>query len=123
MKNTIAPAGSYLDRLVQLIPAEIVAAHLAVQGLVVNRTDVRDLALEISAGILLVFLPLYLWRLHGVRSTLKILLTMGSFVVWVGAVSSPVYTRWIVDPTWGSIALILWTTVMPVLHFEDNQER
>ena len=121
MKNTTTSVGSYLDRLVQLIPAEIVAAHLAVQGLVVNNTDIRDLALEVSAGTLLVVLPLYLWRLHGIRSALKILLTMGSFVVWACAVSSPVYTRWILDPTWGSIALILWTTVMPALHFKNNQ--
>ena len=123
MIKPIRPNSSYLDRLVQLIPAEIVAAHLAVQGLVANNIDVRNLALEVSAGAFLVFLPLYLWRIQGVRSVLKILLTMVSFVIWVYAVSSPVYTRWSLDPVWGSVALILWTTVIPVFHFEEGQDR
>ena len=122
MEKPIRPNGSYLDRLVQLIPAEIVAAHLAVQGVVANNIDTRNLALEISAGVLFVLLPLYLWRLQGVRSALKILLTMGSFVIWVYAVSSPVYTRWSLEPVWGSVALILWTTVIPAIHFEDGQD-
>ena len=120
MTYNIRPSASYLDRLVQLIPAEIVAAHLAVQGLVVNNLEVRNLALEVSAGVLLLVLPLYLWRLHGIRSWLQILLTMGSFVVWVSAVSFPVYTRLSMDPVWASIALILWTTVIPALHPEER---
>ena len=122
MKNIIRPNGSYLDRLVQLIPAEIVAAYLAVQGLVWHRDAVRDLVLEVSAVFLLLLLPLYLWKLHGVRSKLKILLTMGSFVVWAFALSTPVYTGWSLDPIWGSIALILWTTAIPVFHIEERQQ-
>lgn len=98
------------------------AAHLAVQGVVANSIDTRNLALEISAGVLFVLLPVYLRRLQGVRSVLKILLTMGSFGIWVYAVSSPVYTRWSLEPVWGSVALILWTTVIPAIHFEDGQE-
>ena len=123
MTNTVRPNGSYLDRLVQLIPTEIVAAYLAVHGIVATREDaVRDLILEVSAGVLLLVLPLYLWRLHGVRSGFQILLTMGSFVVWVAAVSIPLYTRWSLDPVWGSIALILWTTVIPVFLIAERQQ-
>ena len=114
---------AYLERLVELIPAEIVAAHLAVQGLVANHIDFRNLGLEISAGVLLMVLPLYLRRIHGVDSWLKVLLTMGSFIVWVCAVSSPVYRRWILDPIWCSIALILWTTIMPVLNIEKSHDK
>lgn len=122
MNKTIGPSASYLDRLVQLIPTEIVAAHLAVQGLVANSIDVRNLALEVSAGVLLLILPFYLWRVHGVRSMLKILLTMGSFVIWVYAVSSPIYRGMALDPVWGSIALILWTTMLPAIYREDKEK-
>ena len=122
MTHTMRPNGSYLDRLVQLIPAEIVAAYLAVQGLVATRDAVRDQILEVSFVCLLLVLPFYLWRLHGVRSRLNILLTMGSFVVWTFVVSIPVYTRWSLDPVWGSVALILWTTVIPVFHIGERQQ-
>lgn len=123
MKTTnapVAPTTSYLDRLVKLIPAEIVAAHLAIQGLVANDISMRNLGIEISAGVLLLILPIYLRRLHGVRTMSRTLLTMVSFVVWVVAVSSPVYTRFDIDPIWGSIALILWTTVVPIFSFAEE---
>lgn len=114
MSRTIDSHATYLERVVQLIPAEVVAAHLTIQGLVYNQIRIRDVALEISAGVLFVLLPLYLWRL-GVTSKKQIALTMGSFLIWVLAVSLPVHQRSGLDPLWGSIILVLWTTVIPVL--------
>ena len=120
MARTITADHTYLDRLVQLIPAEIIAAHLAVQDLVVNQILVRERALEVSAGFLFVLIPFYLWFAHEVRSKLQIALTMGSFVIWVMAVSLPFYQRPGLDPVWGSVALILWTTAIPAIPMEDG---
>ncbi|MDE2718176.1 MAG: hypothetical protein OXI33_14355 [Chloroflexota bacterium] len=103
----------HLERVAQLIPAEVVAAHLAIQGLVYNQITIRDLAIELSAGVLLVLLPFYL-RARGVTATKQIVLTMGSFVAWVLAVSLPVHQRSGLDPLWGSIVLILWSVVAAV---------
>ena len=114
MNRAIDSHTTYLDRVAQLIPSEVVAAHLTIQGLVYSQIRIRDIAIEISALVLLVVLPFYLQRL-GVTSKKQIFLTMGSFVAWVFAVSLPVHQRFGVDPIWGSIILILWTVVIPVL--------
>ena len=79
-----------------------------------SQIRIRDSAIEASAGVLLCLLPFYLRRL-GVTNKKQIFLTMGSFIVWVLAVSLPVHQRSGVDPLWGSIILILWTAVIPVL--------
>ena len=122
MKANLSQSGSYLNRLTQLIPTEIVAAHLAVQGLVADEITIRNTGLEASAAILLFALPFYQWRIQGVRSITKVLLTMCSFIVWVIAVSSPLYTRWSIDPTWGAIALIIWTTVVPAFYGKGSTQ-
>ena len=114
MSRNIDSHTTYMDRVAQLIPSEVVAAHLTIQGLVYSQITIRDPAIEVSALVLLVVLPFYLRRL-GVTSTKQILLTMGSFIAWVLAVSLPVHQRFGLDPIWGSIILILWTTVIPVL--------
>jgi len=114
MNRTIDSQTPYLERVAQLIPAEVVAAHLTIQGLVYSHITIRDIAIEISAVVLLALLPFYLRRL-GVATKKQIFLTMGSFVTWVLAVSLPVHQRFGVDPLWGSVILILWTAVIPVL--------
>ena len=114
MSRTIDSHTPYMDRVAQLIPAEVVAAHLTIQGLVYNQIRIRDVAIEISAVVLLVLLPFYLRRL-GVTTMKQIILTMGSFIAWVLAVSLPVHQRFGLEPLWGSIILILWTAVIPVL--------
>lgn len=113
MRRAIDSQTPYLERVAQLIPAEVVAAHLGVQGLVYSQITIRDLAIEISAGVLLVLLPFYLWR-SGVTKVKQIALTMGSFVAWVLAVSLPVHQRSGLDPIWGSVVLILWSIVAAV---------
>ena len=112
--RTIDSHTPYLERVAQLIPAEIVAAHLTIQGLVYSRIRIRDIAIEISAVVLLALIPFYLRRL-GVTTKKQIVLTMGSFIAWVLAASLPVHQRFEIDPLWGSIILILWTAVIPLL--------
>ena len=114
MSRAIDSHTTYVDRVAQLIPAEVVAAHLTIQGLVYSQIRIRDIAIEISAVVLLVLLPFYLRQL-GVTSLKQLFLTMGSFIAWVLAVSLPVHQRFGWDPLWGSIILILWTAVIPVL--------
>lgn len=114
MSRTIDSHSTYLDRVARLIPAEIVAAHLTIQGLVYSHIRIRDIAIELSAVVLLILLPFYLRRV-GVTTKKQIFLTMGNFVAWVLAVSLPVHQRFDLDPLWGSIILILWTAVIPIL--------
>ena len=63
MSRAIDSHTTHLERVVQLIPAEVVAAHLTIQGLVYSQIRIRDSAIEASAVVLLLLLPLYLRRL------------------------------------------------------------
>lgn len=122
MSRSIDSQTTYIGRVSRLIPAEVVAAHLTIQGLVFNQISIRDIAIEVSAVVLLVLLPFYLLRL-GVTTKKQIILTMGSFIAWVLAVSLPIHQRSGLDPLWGSIILILWTVVIPVLAAPTNRPR
>ena len=68
MSRTIDSHTTYLERVAQLIPAEVVAAHLTIQGLVYSQIRIRDIAIEVSAVVLFLLLPFYLRRL-GVTTT------------------------------------------------------
>ena len=111
MRREVESQTPYLDQVTRLIPAEIVAAHLTIQGLVYGKIQIRDTVIEISAVVLLLGLPFYLRWLRGITAPREIVLTMGSFVVWVLAVSLPIHQKHGIDPIWGSIILILWTTL------------
>jgi hypothetical protein len=108
---------TYLERVEQLIPTKVVGGHLAIQGLVYNQITMRDIAIEISAGVFLISLFFYLR--HVGATWQRIALTMGSFVAWVLAVSLPVHQRLGIDPLWGSIILILWSAVTGLLDLDD----
>ncbi len=49
MDRVIDSHTTYLERVVQLIPSEVVATHLSIQGLVYSQIRIRDTAIEISA--------------------------------------------------------------------------
>ena len=131
MDRTSSSNESYVDRLVRLIPAEVVAAYVAVQGLVAGfDTQVAaNRALEVTACGLLVVLPLFAWRVQGVRSVLQIILAMGSFVVWAAAVSAGIYTGDLStgslkqDRVWTSIVLVLWTTLVPAFRVTGRPDQ
>lgn len=108
---------TYLERVEQLIPTKVVGGHLAIQGLVYNHITIRDIAIEISAGVFLIVLFVYLR--HVGAKWKRIALTMGSFVAWVLAVSLPVHQRLGIDPLWGSIILILWSASTGLLDADD----
>ena len=49
MSRNIDSHTTYVDRVAQLIPSEVVAAHLTIQGLVYSHITIRDIAIQVSA--------------------------------------------------------------------------
>jgi len=113
MARQIRPAQRYSERLLKLIPSEIIAAWVAVQGMIPPESGpwlMSGLAL-----LLLALTPLYLRRFQGVRKPMQLLVSSGSFVVWVYTLGGP-FAYWGVYRSWfASVLLIMWTVTVPLL--------
>lgn len=113
MSRSIDADNSFLQVLLKLIPSEVIAVFVFVQGVLP-----RILTPHLVVTILLVAItPLYLSRAMGVRSRIQILVSTVSLVVWIYAmgagplrfVHAPFYEPW-----HGAVALAVWTLVPPM---------
>lgn len=113
MPREIKTVQSYQDRLLKLIPTEIIAAYMALQG-VVPAAYAKWATLAIGM-ILLVLTPLYLTRLQGVRRTGQVVMTTIAVVVWLYTLGGPFQHWGLYQPWIGSALLVLWTLVVPLV--------
>jgi hypothetical protein len=120
------PPDEYKDRLVKLIPAEVVAVYLFISGLV-SATDPektpQGLVLTIVFVVLLLLTLPYLSRVARVTNPLQLGISTGAFVVWVFSLGGPfVYLMKLVgleyQPIYGAIVLPIYTFAVPIF---DNQ--
>ena len=107
---------SYLERVAKYVPAEIVAAYLAIIGFAVNVPSGKLTAMILAFAVCLVATPLYLWRMgkESKVKTVHLIISSIAFVDWAFAVGGAggifgADGRNIYDPTWASIALVIFT--------------
>jgi hypothetical protein len=111
---------SYFEKLVKFIPADILAAYLAISGITASNDPPLWLTWGIF-GVLLALTPLYVclvktdppgiaWSktFHWVTACL-------AFSAWVFAMGGPFATFVWYKPYLGSVVLILTTLIIPVL--------
>ena len=107
---------SFIKALLKLIPSEIIAVFLFLQGVIPDR-----MIPHLVISLLLVFMtPLYLYTAMGVRSTGQLVISTLSMIVWIYALGlgpvkflkAPLYEAW-----YGSVALAIWTLIPPMLLF------
>ena len=109
----------FKDRLVKLIPSEIVTAYITIQGIIKGAEIKGDenALLWCVFIVLLIITPLYLYYTTNVRKWGQIILTTIGFVIWVIVIGGPI--QYILDypaEFVGSIILILYTLFIPVLY-------
>lgn len=113
MNRSIESDNSFLQVLLKLIPSEVIAVFIFVQGVLP-----RHLAPHIVvAALLVVITPLYLARAMKVRSHVQLIVSTISLVVWIYAMGAgplrfvrpPYYEPW-----HGAVALAVWTLVPPM---------
>jgi hypothetical protein len=109
---------NYKDKLVKLIPAEIVAAYITIHGLVINSAENnKDTLLWIVFGFLVFLTPAYLHKLMKVTAWKQIIFTTIAFVIWVTAIGGPFQFIFGFDAKFlGSIMLILYTLLIPLVY-------
>lgn len=119
MTREIGSTSQYSDKLVKLIPTEIIGAYLAIDGMISTMPEIRTSVLTISFIGLLLLIPFYLWFLFKIRNKIQLVVTMISFAVWVFSMGGPFLAyEWYLQ-VYGSVALILWTLIVPIFSYSD----
>jgi hypothetical protein len=113
VSRSIDKENSFVQVLLKLIPSEVIAVFIFVQG-VMPRLLVPHL---VVALLLVAITPLYLSRAMGVRSHVQLVVSTISLVVWIYAMGAGplrfVRAPWY-EPWHGAVALAVWTLVPPM---------
>lgn len=117
----ISHNSDYKDRLLKLIPGEVVAAYITIDGIIPRDHEFAKWVAVGAALLLLLAIPLYMTQLYAVKNWQQIGFTMGSFLIWLYSLGGP-FELWTLRgdlplhiPFIGSILLILWTLLVPVV--------
>lgn len=116
--NNPTPIAKYSDRLLKLIPAEFLAAFLAINSATLQSSGsdaFKTSVLQWSALILLFVIPLYMRIALGITSKKRIAASMVSFIIWVTSFQYVLTAYVFYDPLYSTIAIIIWTLASPIL--------
>ena len=108
---------TYFDRVIKYIPADIVAAWVAVTGAVKSATNVpKDVILWVAFGLGIPLTAAWTYRQtqepgHAALPV-QVAISTGAFIVWVFALGEPFsYAAWY-NPVYGSLLIILYTLLV-----------
>ena len=110
---------SFIKALLKLIPSEIIAVFIFLQGVLPDR-----LVPHLVISLLLVGItPLYLYTAMGVRSVGQLVLSTLAMIVWIYArgqgpvrfLEAPIYEPW-----YGSVILAIWILIPPMLLYHSK---
>ena len=114
MAREIKSDQNYGEKLLRLIPSEIVAAYIVVTS-VIPENAVKWGYLIISI-ILLITVPFYMWRIQKVKNILQLIITTIAFAVWTYSLNGGALKEWGLYKSWiASVILVLWTLIIPII--------
>lgn len=114
---------SYFEKLLKLIPGDIVAGYTALAGMIATEAATSPVLHWIIFGALLALTPAYTCYLKtdppGIlpSKVFPCLAATFAFTAWVFALGGPFAAQWPLwyKPVYGSVVLILVTLTLPVL--------
>lgn len=111
MARAINQDDTYREKLLKLIPSEIVAAYLVLQGLM---ADLEKTVLWVVIVIMFILTYFYLKRFGNVKDTTQLFFSTLSFPIWVYSTGSKQLFEFY-EPRIASIVLVIWTLVIPLV--------
>jgi hypothetical protein len=105
---------NYYSRLVKLIPSEIIALYLALDG-IASAMKQKDILLWIVFGVSVIGAWIYLGRMANVRQLTQRLLTVFAFAIWVYVFGGPFALLPWYDAGYGKLLLVVYTFFVPML--------
>jgi len=123
MPREVNDTQPFADKLVKLIPTEIVGAYMVLAGIIgfsptsnsVPTDGMARTLIQVVFFILLILTPIYLRMVTGVSNLVQIIVTSISFIVWVYTLGGPFVVWKIFYPLVSSVVLVLWSLVTPLL--------
>jgi len=114
MARQITSENSYREKLVKVIPTEIIGAYVALQAVFTAYIDkISTIAFWGVLILLTVFTPLYLRKIYGVLDRKQIACSTGSFLVWAYSLGGPFQMVKLYDGRVAFGILVLWTLAIP----------
>ncbi|MCF8242278.1 MAG: hypothetical protein K9J16_12900 [Melioribacteraceae bacterium] len=114
MARQIRTTNEFKDRLLKLIPSEVVAAYMVLHGFITDKTETDLIIGWIVFGVLLLLTPLYLKRFQQVDDFAQLVITSISFAVWVFTIGGPFESFAWYSSKVASVVLVLWTMIIPL---------
>ncbi len=111
MARQIKKTEDYMGKLLKLIPSEMVAAYMAIQGFV--PAEQAKLGLSVISVVILIMTPLYSKFIQKVENSTQVVISSLSFFVWLYGIGGPFVHFNIHEPWIASTVLLLWTTFVP----------
>ncbi|MCU0461057.1 MAG: hypothetical protein MUF36_03430 [Bacteroidales bacterium] len=124
--NTTQP---YSDKLVKLIPTEIIGAYMVLSNILgsaagniqtsvkpfpVTDNDLKPILLQVVFFVLLILTPVYLKKISKVNNVTQLIVTTVSFIIWVYTLGGPFIVWGIYYSLIGSVVLVLWSVIIPL---------
>ena len=111
---------AYVERLLKMIPAEVMAVYLSIQGILLSALSGQESQLQAwlwgTFAVLLVGNVLYLRRFNKVTDPIQYGILTLAFVIWVLTLGGPFVFLSFYEPFMGSIILVLFTFFAPVAY-------
>lgn len=111
MTRQIKKAHGYQEKMIRLIPSEIIATYMALNGIVPENNKIAN---SVIAGILLLIMPFYLEKVHKMKWGPQVWFMTISFVIWLYSIGTPFKFWGLYVPWVGSATIIIWTLIAPM---------
>jgi hypothetical protein len=117
-EHTREKAQAYGERVAKYVPAEIIAAYLALLSIILSNTqantDRRTIWLTVIFGVGTVLTPIYLWRFPGdvIIKRYHLVLSTAAFVIWVYSIRGGMFDDLgLYEPIAAPALLVIFTLV------------
>lgn len=118
LKDSVDKPSDFKERMVKLIPSEIITAYVTIFGLV-SAVDAEEKSklLWIVIVILFILTPIYLIKISNVTKWQQLLFSSLGFLIWVFATGSPEKDILNLPAAFiASLVLIIYTLFIPLLY-------
>jgi hypothetical protein len=119
VKDKPTPIQSYMERLVKLIPAEVVGLYLVGQGIIPPDEKVALIVWSIVCLGLVILVRAHATGDHANNLSpqwIAVGVSAISFVIWVYNMPGPFQAYQAAVPYIGSLAVLVWTFIVPFLY-------
>lgn len=118
LKDSVDKPSDFKERMVKLIPSEIITAYVTIYGLVSAVEPEEKSKLLWAVILILLFLtPIYLIKVSNVTKWQQLLFSTLGFLIWVFATGSPEENIYCYPTAFiASLVLIIYTLFIPILY-------